>query len=107
MFIDPGRTGRFHTDRTTARLDLALATPYPIVFLAEIPPQGLPVLTMGHHGTFSESGWTGGTVVFQQAMAVGDVSPPIKFDGCSFRLTHLEDTNLHSVFDVTVAPPNT
>ncbi len=104
--IEPGHTASVHTALFTMRVDIALATSYPVVFLVESAPQSLPVLTMGHHGSFSESGWTGGTVVFQKGMSVGEASPPMKLDGASFRATRLDDTKDYTVFTITASPPN-
>jgi len=102
----PSGTARFTTASYAARVDYYdLTIPYGFIFLVENSSQGLPILTMGHHGTFSEQGWTGGTIVFQQGMAVGELSPPMKIDGYSFRVTRLSDTKDHVVFSITAAPP--
>ena len=102
----PSGTARFSTASYASRVDYYdLTRPYGFIFLVENSSQGLPSLTMGHHGTFSEQGWTGGTVVFQKGMAVGERSPPMKFDGYSFRVLRLDDTKDHVVFAITAAPP--
>jgi hypothetical protein len=59
---------------------------------------------MGHHGS-SEQGWTDGTIVFKKELSEGEMSPPMKVDGFSFRVTRLANTAKFRVFDVAIAPP--
>lgn len=104
-YIMPNESAHFRTPYSAACLQIYGGTPaYPFFFLVDSPADGPPTLTMGHHGT-SSAGWTDATIVFSKELAEGEMSPPMKVDGFSFRVTRLANSAKFRVFDVAIAPP--